>query len=213
MTDPRSTNTKWKRRQLRDRLTENSWLIVPIGVIVLIVAIGVTSGQKKSLEKFSVTTPGSSLPPRPTGTALPGTPIPDLGQEHVPESQRVKYNSNPPTSGAHHATPAAWGIYHKQPPLDERLVHNLEHGGIIISYHPDRIKGQDLEKIQAQARELSAINPRIIVTPRANLDSAIALTAWGYLQKLDSYNAEKIKAFYDAHIARAPECSNGQCPL
>lgn len=213
MTDRPTTSAQWKRRQLRNRLIENSWLIIPLGVIGLVVAIGVTSGQEKSLEKFSVTTSGSPLPLRPTGTALPGTPIPDLGQEHVPESQRVTYNSNPPTSGAHHATPAAWGIYNKQPSIDERLVHNLEHGGIVISYNPDRIQGQDLEKIKAQARELSKINPRIIVTPRINLDSAIALTAWGYLQKLNNYDSEAIAAFYNAHIARAPECSNGQCPL
>lgn len=93
------------------------------------------------------------------------------------------------------------------------MVHNLEHGGIIISYNPDLLKSEDLEKVKAQVRELRAINPRLIVVPRASIDTAIALTAWGYLQKLQGYDSVAIKTFYDAHVARSPECQNGLCPL
>ncbi|HEY9846255.1 MAG TPA: DUF3105 domain-containing protein, partial [Candidatus Caenarcaniphilales bacterium] len=169
-------------------------------------------GTKKGLiESFRVTTAGSPLPRQPATTFRPGTRIRDLGQEHVPEGTQVTYNSNPPTSGPHYQYPAAWGIY-KTPPRDEFLVHNLEHGGVLISYNPEQIKGQELRRLRAQARKLSTINPRIIVTPRRNLNTAIALTAWGYLQKLDSYNAAAVKSFYNAHIARGPECEAGLCP-
>lgn len=123
----------------------------------------------------------------------------------------VTYNSNPPTSGPHYPYPAGWGIY-KNPPADEFLVHNLEHGGVIISYNPNRIKVQELERLRAQARSLSKFNARIIVTPRPNLDSAIALTSWGYLKKLDRYNPVVVKVFYDTHIGRGPECEEGLCP-
>ena len=167
--------------------------------------------QKAVAETFKVTTPGKQLSNRPSGVKLPGNRITELEAKHIPETQKVKYNSNPPTSGAHYAVAAEWGIYNTAP-VDEKLVHNLEHGGIVISYNPGQINGQDLEQLRAQVRKLSTINPRVILTPRQNLETAIALTAWGYLQKLDKYDPTAVKNFYDAHIARGPECQQGLCP-
>jgi hypothetical protein len=43
-------------------------------------------------------------------------------------------------------------------------------------------------------------------------ETAIFLTAWGYVQKLDRYEPAEVKAFYDTHIARGPECQEGLCP-
>ena len=162
-------------------------------------------------EAFTVTTLESPLPSLSPGTILPGTHIPDLGQRHVAVGTPITYNSNPPTSGPHYPYPAGWGIY-RNPPANEFLVHNLEHAGIIISYNPDRIKGQELERLRAQARSLSTFNPRVIVVPWQNLDTAIVLTAWAYLQKLDGYDSTAVKLFYDTHIARGPECQDGLCP-
>ncbi|WP_156815573.1 DUF3105 domain-containing protein [Pseudanabaena sp. PCC 6802] len=195
------------------KVREHIWIVFPFSMVAIVVILAINNYKPKTFERFEVTTQGNSLPPLKAGVTLPGTIFPNLGQQHILEGQRVTYNSNPPTSGSHYATPASWGIYIKEPPVDEQLVHNLEHGGIIISYNPQLIKSEDLEKVKAQARELRTVNPRIIVTPRPNLDSAIALTAWGYLQKLQSYDPVLIKTFYDAHIARSPECQNGLCPI
>ncbi len=167
--------------------------------------------QKAIAETFKVTAPGKQLANQLSKVKLPGTRIPLLAAKHIPEGQKVKYNSNPPTSGDHYAVEAEWGIYNVAP-VDERLVHNLEHGGIVISYNQDKIKGEELGKLRAQVRKLSTINPRVIVTPRENLESAIALTAWGYLQKLDKYDPTAVKTFYNAHIARGTECQQGLCP-
>lgn len=166
---------------------------------------------KGLIEPFSVMTPESPLPGLYPGTILPGIRFPDLGQEHVEVGTSVTYNSNPPTSGPHYPYPAAWGIY-KDRPADGFLVHNLEHGGVIISYNPKQIKDQELSQLRQQARSLSNFNGRIILTPRLNLDTAIALTAWNYLQELDRYNSTAVKVFYDTHIVRAPECQEGLCP-
>ncbi|MCC5661872.1 DUF3105 domain-containing protein [Nostoc sp. XA010] len=166
---------------------------------------------KGLIEPFSVITPESPLPGIYPGTILPGIRFPDLGQEHVEVGTSITYNSNPPTSGPHYSYPAAWGIY-KHPPADGFLVHNLEHGGVIISYNPKQIKDQELTQLRQQARSLSYFNGRIILTPRLNLDTSIALTAWNYLQELDRYNSTAVKVFYDTHIARGPECQEGLCP-
>ncbi|RMF27129.1 MAG: DUF3105 domain-containing protein [Cyanobacteria bacterium J083] len=213
MTNGRKKIVK-KKQVLRERVWEHSWLILPTGVIALVIVLGFIKAGKEPeglLESFSVTTPGKQLPPTSKNITLVGTPIPQLGRTHVPVTEKVKYNSNPPTSGPHYDTPAPWGIYDKAP-LDEQLVHNLEHGGIIISYHPAQIQAKELEKLRQQTRQLQKINPRIILTPRINLDTKIAVTAWGYLQKLENYDSKQIEAFYKAHVARAPECQKGQCP-
>lgn len=200
------------QRTFLDRLLANIWLLIPLGVVGAIAGLAITQRQPDRLEQFTADSPGTPLPSQPSPAALPGQQFPDLGQQHVPTTETVAYNSTPPTSGPHYDTPAPWGIYRTDPPQDEQLVHNLEHGGIIISYNPDQVDAQTLDQLQAQVRELSQINPRLILTPRPGLDPPIALTAWTYLQKLDRYNPEAIRTFYQAHIARGPECQQGQCP-
>ncbi|AFY73579.1 Protein of unknown function (DUF3105) [Synechococcus sp. PCC 7502] len=196
-----------------EKVREHIWLVFPFGIVAIVVILAIVNNKPQIFEPFEITTQGNPLPPLKAGVILAGKTFPNLGQKHIPEGERVTYNSNPPTSGSHYQIPAAWGIYSSNPPVDERLVHNLEHGGIIISYNPDLIKTEDLEKVKAQARELRAVNPRLIVVPRTSIDTAIALTAWGYLQKLQGYDSQAIKTFYDAHIARSPECQNGLCPI
>lgn len=165
---------------------------------------------KSLIEPFRFTSSGLPLAPRSTGR-LPGVRIPEQVRYHVPINTPLTYNSEPPTSGYHYPCWAAWGIY-EEAPADGFLVHNLEHGGVIISYNPELIKGQELQRLRSQALQLSYINARLILTPRSNLDAAIALTSWGYLQKLNRYNPAIIETFYNAHIARGPECEKGQCP-
>ncbi len=46
---------------------------------------------------------------------------------------------------------------------------------------------------------------RIIVVPRPNLDNRIALTAWTRLEKMNSFDRERIKTFIDAYHNKAPE--------
>lgn len=46
---------------------------------------------------------------------------------------------------------------------------------------------------------------KIIVIPRPNLDAKIALTAWGRIDKLESFDEERIVKFIDAFLNRGPE--------
>jgi hypothetical protein len=133
---------------------------------------------------------------RPT----PGIAYPDQGRDHIGLSDRhLPYDSNPPTSGWHYASPAAWGVY-SQPLPDEQVVHNLEHGGIWISYRdPD---AQVVEKLEALMQRFPT---KLIITPRPKNDSQIALAAWGHLLKLERYDEGPILAFIRTYINRGPE--------
>src|SRR5262245_59267371 len=63
------------------------------------------------------------------------------GESHTP------YNSDPPTSGEHYPVPAQAGFYTEALP-DEQLVHNLEHGYVIIWYNCDDLTSTQCEQLQ-----------------------------------------------------------------
>ena len=63
---------------------------------------------------------------------------PSEGANHIPTGERVTYRTEPPNSGPHYAQWAPPGFYDRPLP-DELLVHNLEHGHIIIHYRPDAL--------------------------------------------------------------------------
>jgi hypothetical protein len=130
--------------------------------------------------------------------------FPDQGVNHIPDGTKINsYNSNPPTSGPHYAKPADWGIYDTELP-DERLVHNLEHCGIWISYRPD-ISEEEKAKIVAYAKGFPT---KIIVTPRAKNDAAISLAAWRHLLTMDQFSEREADIFISAFLNKAgPECN------
>lgn len=131
----------------------------------------------------------------------PGEAIAELGAEHVDVSAKVTaYNSNPPTSGPHYPTWANWGI-HEEPVADEYLVHNLEHGGIWISYR-DADDKELINKLKDIADDYSV---KVIMTPRPGNDTPIAVAAWGRLLKLEEFDEERIKDFIGTFINRGPE--------
>lgn len=46
---------------------------------------------------------------------------------------------------------------------------------------------------------------RVVIVPRINLDSRIALTAWTRLEKLNNFDEAKIKTFIEAYHNQGPE--------
>ena len=148
---------------------------------------------------------GIWLATRSAGQAAPGQRFPIQGQQHITSGQaHPAYNSDPPTSGWHYDTPLASG-FHDTPVADERVVHNLEHGHVVISY--DCSKLAECQGTQDRLQELLRRyrNWKVTVVPRQNADAAIALTAWGWLDKLDSYDEARITAFINAWRDRGPE--------
>ncbi|MEP6998215.1 MAG: DUF3105 domain-containing protein [Betaproteobacteria bacterium] len=129
-----------------------------------------------------------------------GQPIADQGREHIAVgATHLPYNSNPPTSGPHYVEPASWGIYQSELP-DETLVHNLEHGGIWISYSD--IDPATKQRIEMLAKE----HPnKMIVTPRSEDDAKIVLASWRRLLKLERFDEDTVMSFIKANKNRSPE--------
>lgn len=129
-----------------------------------------------------------------------GRSIPSQGQAHIAAgAAHQEYNSNPPTSGWHYAQPANWGVYQKELP-DEQIIHNLEHGGIWISYKD--VDADTLSKIEDIAKRYPN---KLIVTPRTKNDSAIALVSWGRSLELGSFDEQIIIDFIKSNKNKSPE--------
>lgn len=130
------------------------------------------------------------------------------GQTHIPDgSQHPAYNSNPPTSGWHYSSPAPWGVYNQQI-NDEVIIHNLEHGGIWISYRDKN----DTGLIQQLSTLASRYPDHVIMSYRPENDRAIAVAAWGHLLTMDAVDENRIFEFISKNIYNGPECSQGRCP-
>jgi len=157
-----------------------------IWIIVIFVIIGAIYGMVILSKK--------------SGETRAGEPISILGRNHVSVgAEHEEYNSNPPTSGSHYSQPANWGIY-DEPLPDERVIHNLEHGGIWISYkNLDESSITELEDIQRK------FPGRVILTPREENDSNIAIASWGRLMKLDSVDKDLIEIYIKKNTNRSPE--------
>ena len=127
------------------------------------------------------------------------------GQEHItPDKAPVTtYNSNPPTSGPHFGVAAAWGTYDRALP-DETLVHNLEHGGIVIGYNCADGCPELVTQLKGAA---SQYRTKVVLAPRLNTDvpSRITLTAWTKLDQFNDFDADRIKAFIAAFKDKGPE--------
>lgn len=46
---------------------------------------------------------------------------------------------------------------------------------------------------------------KLIVVPRPNLDSRVALTAWTYLDKFNDFDASRVERFIDSHLNQGLE--------
>lgn len=137
---------------------------------------------------------------RPASPEL-GEQIPGQGQAHVRLGQpHPPYNSNPPTSGWHTPQEARWGGHRTEIP-DEVVLHNLEHGGIWISYR-DPGDAALIEKLEALAARYRS---KVILTPRPRNDSPIAVAGWERLMKLETYDEGRIVAFINAYRNKGPE--------
>lgn len=138
------------------------------------------------------------------------------GNQHIPDGtlSPVAYNSTPPTSGLHYAAIAPWRV-HTVPVNYERIVHNLEDGGVAIYYQcedgcPDLVQQLD-ELIDPYLRA----DRRVLAAPNVPgwteggsqplhqaMEARIALTAWQVIDKFNEFDAERIQAFIEHYEGR-----------
>ncbi len=115
---------------------------------------------------------------------------------HV-EPRIVDYNTSPPTSGDHWNGPARCGFYEEGLP-DEQIVHNLEHGHVVVSYNLPSVEEVDQLKDALNGVGLSAIWG--VSRSYDKIPSGtVALAAWGVLDTMQEVDKDRIETFFDTY--------------
>ncbi|MGQ0680674.1 MAG: DUF3105 domain-containing protein [Actinomycetota bacterium] len=129
--------------------------------------------------------------------------VESAGREHRPLGEEIPisaYETNPPTSGPHYAERVAnWGSYNVETPVST-LVHNLEHGGIIVHY-----KDQGDAQIDTIDSFVDEYADGVISNPNPSIDHPIVVTSWDYMQTCDEFNAAAVAGFISERCNKGPE--------
>lgn len=139
-----------------------------------------------------------------------GEVIPIMQSNHIPtDSDPGAYNSDPPTSGPHYPEELNAGFYETNiyPYPAGYLVHNLEHGYIIFWYNCAILDDGDCEELKTQIQSVmdEVGNFKVIAYPWETLDVPVAMTSWGRLQKMQTFDPEQARLFYETNLNNAPE--------
>jgi hypothetical protein len=128
--------------------------------------------------------------------------FPSEGDAHVTPGQAVRYRTDPPTSGPHDPEPTPPGFYDRVQ-RQEKLVHSLEHGNIVIYY--DRPDPAVLVTLKKWAARYTGQWSGVVVTPYPGIHRAIILTAWRHMLLLDEFDLVPAETFIDSFRGRGPE--------
>ena len=183
-----------RKKQQRQML----WIGGGVALVVIVIAVIV-------LVSGVLNPPAPASPvAQAAGTVTCGAvqAFPELNRNHIqPHDPHPDYNSNPPTSGWHWPNPQDWGIYTVQQ-FQEQLIHNLEHGGIVIQYN--NLPSSDVERLTNLVNRDSY---HMILAPYSGLTGGVkvAYTAWTHLQTCDGVDENAIRAFVNAFRDKGPE--------
>ncbi|HSO54880.1 MAG TPA: DUF3105 domain-containing protein [Actinomycetes bacterium] len=182
-----------KRRRQRTLL----WSAVAVFSLLALVALIVFMGRDEpQAENQPVAAEALAAGREQAGSEGVKT-FPMAGQDHIdPGEQPDNWNSSPPTSGDHLATPLPPGVYNTDQDM-RALVHNQEHGYVVILYKglpPDQV---DQLRQFVEARDGS----KLVLAPWSALESnGVALTAWQNLETLQRVNMDVVQAFVNDYM-------------
>lgn len=129
----------------------------------------------------------------------------DLGGAHVAAPEPITWPDDPPASGPHRPQWARWGEYATLGP--EHWLHNLEHGGVALLYHPcARDAVRDALRDFAERRPADAGGPfRYVLAPYPDLPTPVAALTWQWRYLAPCVREDELGEFVDRHYRDAPE--------
>jgi hypothetical protein len=220
---PRGVQAPRKREQERSAEDRRRLLMLvgfaALGLLALAAVIGVvalTGGGDSEVDAEAVRK--AVVAAGCTYTEKPAKPLATGGVHVATIDTPVKWPTYPPAAGPHYGQTAVWGFY-EQPAEPIRIVHNEEHGGVVLWWGP--------QTPQAEVERLNTFysdDPvSMFGTPIAGLGRKVAISAWtgdpakyqrngdfgeGHLavcQKYDDATEEAFAAFRDKFRGNGPE--------
>lgn len=154
------------------------------GVVTVMAVLGIGFGVWQAVQ------PQLEFPDLETATDLP--------RKHI---TKAKFFDLPPMGGDHDVKWQNCGVY-EQAIETKNAVHSLEHGAVWIVYRPD------LASVQRKALVKFALGrPYVLLSPLQNMDTRVAIVAWGHRIKMQAVDEEVMGRFVQrfAGSLKAPE--------
>jgi hypothetical protein len=143
--------------------------------------------------------------------------FPSPSAQHVAVCSTITYPMNPPVYGDHYPVWAAYKSYSFPVPLGF-LVHNLEHGAVVLLYNCPQGCADEVASAQAfldalplDPRCTAEVKHQTILSPDPTLPARWAAVAWGHSLTADCFDSHTFRSFYDAKVGHGPEdiCGDG----
>ena len=177
------------------RRKTNYWYVAASGIIAILVIGGFAIGGTNFGGQSGVAQTGSEQ-----------QPVEGIGEiqtvtsyQHVPVGEVVDYSSYPPTSGDHWppGAQASCGFYEDGLP-DERVVHNLEHGNIVISYNLN--DPEAVSRLRDAFDDIGLANAWGVARSYDKMPTGqVAIAAWGVIDTMQEVDPDRIKVFFEAY--------------
>jgi type II secretory pathway pseudopilin PulG len=183
-------------------LTIGGGAVLVLAVIAAIAVVALAGGDDKSANT-------SNLAADAKAAGCTFNSYKSEGRNHT--TGKVKYKTNPPTSGSHNPTPAQDGLYAPgNEPAPENFVHSLEHGRIEFQYKPGTPKA-DVARFRKLAEEELNGTPGyhvLMFRNNTNMPTQFALTGWTKsltCDTLDAKSMDVMRQFRKAYTDKGPE--------
>ena len=142
----------------------------------------------------------------PGGDGVAGSGVCEPVTHHLPTSGedaakhvagRIDYPRTPPNSGPHASSPALPSAPRSGAgaPTVEQLVHNLEHGYVVVWYEPAAADDAALDAA------LEGAPRKVLAAPwsRGPLPAPYVMTAWGHEQRCTVLSRQVVESFYEQY--------------
>ncbi|XP_074028435.1 uncharacterized protein isoform X2 [Leptinotarsa decemlineata] len=130
--------------------------------------------------------------------------------EHIPAAysaahkcmnESIEYTESIPTFGTHRPLWAVYGEYTFVP--KQRWIHNLEHGAVVMLYHPCANKNQ----VKLLKSIVKSCLYKHVITPHSELsyDRPLALVTWGHRLEMSKVSTSVAVEFIKKYALNGPE--------
>lgn len=182
-----------------------AWLFAAAAVVVLAAGVGwAVVGRRPAAGPDPGLFAGESRAEL-SGAVEPVESFSNEGFRHVPIGSEVAYRTDPPTSGPHYDQVARPGFYRERAPASGFLVHNLEHGHVILYYNRQLLTAEELAYLESLTHRYPGTWDAVLAVPRDDPEHVLILTAWQHRQRLRTFDRAAVEAFVDRFRGRGPE--------
>lgn len=188
-------------------MSRRVWIVlgIVVAVVAALIVVGTQVDQPHEEALRKVGAPASEV-------CQPVTHHPPSGaSDHV--SPPVTYDRTPPNSGPHMGS---WVIVNQRrfdatdARAVEQVVHNLEHGWVVLWYDTALADVAMLDRALEAAETRKLVAMPWVGTER--LPTPYVLTAWGHEQRCTGVSGEGIADFLQAYAGRAGDAPEPDAP-